>query len=355
MPDRRANPIQPLRGSVGEIAQRVGGRVVGDASVPVEGIGAIGDASPRQLTFAVDDKRAAQLADSQAAAALVAAPVDDAPMPLIVVDDVNAAMARLLETLGEPDDEPEPGTHPTAHVDPTAAVGEDVAIGPAAIVGPEATLGDGVILGARAFVGAHVEIGQASRLFEGVIVRAGSRIGQRVRIGPNSVIGHDGFGYYTQQGVHHRIPHAGGVVIDDDVELGACVCVDRGKFGVTRIGAGTKVDNLVQIGHNVQIGRGCILCGQVGIAGSARLGDYVVLGGNAGVRDNITLGEGVQATAFAAIAQDVSDGEAVAGVPARPVRQALRSIKALERLPELLKRFKALETRIEKLASPEDH
>ncbi|MGB2822949.1 MAG: UDP-3-O-(3-hydroxymyristoyl)glucosamine N-acyltransferase, partial [Phycisphaerae bacterium] len=186
-------------------------------------------------------------------------------------------------------------------------------------------------------------------------VRAASRIGSRVRIGPNSVIGYDGFGYRTIDGVHHRIPHIGNVVIEDDVEIGACTCVDRAKFGSTRIGAGAKIDNLVMVAHNCQIGPGSILVGQAGIAGSVRLGRYVVLGGHSGLRDNITVGDGAQVAAYSGVSGDVPAGGKVAGTPARPAKEALRIFQCWPRLPELLKRVKKLESRIEALGCSEDH
>jgi UDP-3-O-[3-hydroxymyristoyl] glucosamine N-acyltransferase len=169
------------------------------------------------------------------------------------------------------------------------------------------------------------------------------------------VIGADGFGYYTDQGVHHKIPHIGDVVIEDDVEIGAGSCVDRAKFGSTVIGAGTKIDNMVQIAHNVQIGRGCILCAQVGIAGSAKLGDYVVAGGHAGIRDTVTIGDQVRCAAFAAIASDIPAGEVIAGIPAHNARQTFRELRALERLPELIKKVRAIETRLKALVQTEDN
>jgi UDP-3-O-[3-hydroxymyristoyl] glucosamine N-acyltransferase len=177
-------------------------------------------------------------------------------------------------------------------------------------------------------------------------------IGRGVRIGPNSVIGHDGFGYHFAGGVHHKVPHVGTVIIEDDVELGACACVDRAKFGVTRVGAGTKIDNLVQIAHNVQVGKGCLLAALAGVAGSAELGDFVVMGGHAGVRDNVTLGAGVQASAFAAVAGDVPAGDTVAGIPARTWKEEGRIVAASAKLPELIKRIRDLEERISRLESP---
>jgi UDP-3-O-[3-hydroxymyristoyl] glucosamine N-acyltransferase len=204
-------------------------------------------------------------------------------------------------------------------------------------------------------LGRDVRVGGECRLHEGVVVRHGCTLGERVEIGPNSVIGQDGFGYYFQDGAHHKVPHIGTVVIEDDVEIGACSCVDRAKFGATRIGAGTKIDNLVQIAHNVETGRGCLLAGQVGIAGSARLGDTVVLGGHAGVRDNIRLGDGVQAAAFSAVAGDIEAGQVVGGVPARPVREQMRAVHAAAKTPEMAKKLRDLQARIERLESAADH
>ena len=344
---------EPL--TVRTVAEWIGGIVEGDDSVRVESLASLDTAGPAQLTFAVDAKRMARLSESKAAAAIVGAGEVTAAMTLIRVDNVEAAMVKLLTNLAGPQDAPAAGVDDSAVVATDADVAADAAVGPGVVVGRRAKVGAATILCANAVVGADVQIGRDVTLAEGVVVRYGCKIGDRVRIGPNSVIGADGFGYYTADGVHHKVPHIGDVVIEDDVEIGACSCVDRAKFGSTRIGAGTKIDNLVQVAHNVQVGKGCILVGQCGIAGSTRLGDYVVLGGNAGVRDNITLGEGVRCAAFSAIAADVPDGEFVAGTPALPARQAYRVMQAWPKLPDLLKRVKKLESRLEALEPSEDH
>ncbi len=338
--------------TVGEVAERVGGRLVGDADVPVRRLVGLRDAGAEDLTFAVDARRAAALGDSGAAAALVPAEQADLGIPQIVVEDVQRAVATLLSEMDEPSDLPPDGADASALVSPDAEVDPSAGVGPGAVISAGARIATGARICARAFIGAGVEVGVGSFVFEGAVVRAGCRVGARCRIGPNSVIGHDGFGYDTREGVHNRIPHVEAVEIADDVEIGAGVCIDRGKFVPTRIGAGAKIDNLVQIGHNVQVGRGCLLCGQVGVAGSTRLGDYVVLGGGSGVKDNITIGDGVQCAAYAAIAQDAPPGERLAGVPAVSARDKLRQIKAVERLPELLKKIKELEARLSELESP---
>jgi UDP-3-O-[3-hydroxymyristoyl] glucosamine N-acyltransferase len=194
-------------------------------------------------------------------------------------------------------------------------------------------------------------VGDDCVLAEGAVIRGRSVIGNRVRIGPNSVIGYDGFGFQTVDGVHRRFPHIGNVVIEDDVEIDACSCIDRGKFGSTRICRGVKIDNLVQVAHNCLVGPGSILAGQVGIAGSVKLGRYCVLGGQVGVRDNLTIGDGAQVAAQAGVMQDLPAGDKYAGTPARPATEMIRMWHSLAKLPDLLKHVRELESRLAALES----
>ncbi|MCD4825893.1 MAG: UDP-3-O-(3-hydroxymyristoyl)glucosamine N-acyltransferase [Phycisphaerae bacterium] len=334
-----------------EIAERIGATVDGDASLEVSAVAALDEATAGDLSFALDKKHLGQLSQCKASAVIVSAdaPAADGQPALLRVNDANAAMAKLLGFISQPEDVPPAGVNSSAIVTEDATVAPDAAIGPHVVIGPRATIAAGTILCAGVKIGADVTIGGQCMLAEGVVVRYGCRIGEHVRVGPNSVIGSDGYGYYFADGVHHKIPHAGNVVIEDHVELGACTCVDRAKWGSTRIGAGTKVDNLVQIAHNVQIGPGSLLVAQVGIAGSAKLGNFVVLGGGTGVRDNITLGDGVKVAAHAAVAQSVEAGEVLIGTPARPAANFMRENFALQKLPELLKRVKKLEAALRKM------
>jgi UDP-3-O-[3-hydroxymyristoyl] glucosamine N-acyltransferase len=341
--------------TVRKIAELLGGTVEGDGSGIIQSVAAVDQARPDEITFAVDERHAASLASSKAGAAIVGRGAVSTGMALIRVDNVWQAVAKLLRHLAGEADLPNAGVHPSATVAPDARLGEGVAVGPGCVIGKGARIGQATVLCANASVGARSVIGRDCLLAEGVAVKAGCVLGDRVRVGPNSVIGSEGFGYYFADGAHHRIPHIGNVVIEDDVEIGACSCVDRAKFGSTRIGAGTKIDNLVQIAHNVQIGRCCIVAGQAGLAGSARLGKGVVVMGHVGIRDHVTIGDGAQCAAFAAIASDVPDGQAVAGIPARPAREALRIMQAWNKLPDLLKTVRALETRLKALESPKDH
>jgi UDP-3-O-[3-hydroxymyristoyl] glucosamine N-acyltransferase len=342
--------------TVRAVAELVGGRLEGDGAAVVRGIAALETAGQGELTFAADSRYAARLAGSKASAALVA---DDASvsaaMPLIRVPHVQSAVAKLLGHWAPPADNPPRGIHPSAVIAPDAQVADTAAIGPGVTVGACARIGAGSVLRAGASVGREAVVGLDCLLAEGVVLGARCILGDRVVIGPNSVIGWDGFGYFFVGGKHHKIPHIGHVEIGDDVEIGACACVDRAKFGATRIGAGTKIDNLVQVAHNVQIGRHCILAAQVGVAGSARLGDGVILMGHVGVRDNITIGDGVTVAAYAAVAADVEAGQTVAGIPAREAREALRIVQTWPKLPDLLKRVRELESRIDGLESSKDH
>lgn len=345
-----------LAATVQSIAELVGGRVEGDGAVAIRGLASLETAEAGELTFATDARHAARLSGSRASAALVAADATvSAPMPLIRVDHVQAALAKLLGRWAPPADNPPLGVHPSAVIADDAEVSDTAAVGPGVTIGSRARIGAGSVLRARVAVGCEAVVGRDCLLAEGVVIGARCILGDRVIIGPGSVIGWDGFGYYFAQGRHQKIPHIGHVEIGDDVEIGACSCVDRAKFGATRIGAGTKIDNLVQIAHNVQIGRHCILAAQVGVAGSTRLGDGVVLMGHVGVRDNITVGDGVTCAAYAAIAGDVESQQTVAGIPARDARETLRIIQAGTKLPDLLKRVRDLESRIGALESPKDH
>jgi len=343
--------------TIGEIAKIVDGKLKGDGEAAISSVASISTARSDQITFASDGRRAGQLADSNAGAALVGYSVDagGAKMSLIRVADVQVALAKLLGYLCPPESLPAVGIDPSAAIDPSAEIAEDARIGRGVIVSAGAAIGPNTAVLAGVSVGTDVQIGQDTVICEGVCIRHGCKIGDRVRIGPNSVVGYDGFGYYFAEGKHNRIAHTGNVVVQDDVEIGACCCVDRAKFGSTVIGAGSKIDNLVQVAHNVQIGRGCILAGLCGVAGSAKLGDYSVLGGHVGIRDNITLGKGVTCGAYTAVSADVADGVAMFGIPAVPARQRLREVLLTRQLPELVKRVSELEKRIRDLESSEDN
>jgi UDP-3-O-[3-hydroxymyristoyl] glucosamine N-acyltransferase len=332
-----------------ELAGRVGGQVEGDGSVVLTGLSTLELALPGQLSFVTDQRHAKQLAATKASAVLVGKDHPPVQLPLLRVGNVQVALAAVMAMLEQPADLPKPGVHPSAIVSPQAQVDPSAAVGPFVVVGAKAVIGPRAVLAAHVVVEAETEIGEDTILYPGTVVVARSRIGRRCRIGPNAVIGSSGFGYFFNQGCYRPFPHIGTVQIGDDVDIGACACVDRAKFGVTRVGSGTKIDNLVQVAHNVQVGENCVLAALVGIAGSAVLNEGVVLGGHAGVRDSITVGRGVQAGACAIILQDVADGQTVMGLPAMDKRQWLRVQQASQSLPELRLKVRELERRLEKL------
>ncbi|MBI5725570.1 MAG: UDP-3-O-(3-hydroxymyristoyl)glucosamine N-acyltransferase [Planctomycetes bacterium] len=342
--------------SVRQIADITGASVEGDASAAVERISAIEDAGPGDLAFAVDEKHSSRIGSCKATAALVPAGAKirgEGGRPVLLrVPHVPAAMLRLLTFIGEPQDLPADGVHPAAVVSPDAQLGPEVRIGPFVVVGSRAKIGKGAILCSHVCIGADASIGENTLLAPGAVVHAGCEIGKNVRIGPNAVIGWDGFGYFTEKGVHHRIPHVGGVIIADDVEIGACSCVDRGKFAPTRIGQGTKIDDMVMIAHNCQLGRGCIIMGMAGLAGSVKVGDCAMIAGNAGIRDNISIGEGAMVGGHSGVAQDVPAGQAVFGMPAREAQDEIRMIMAARKIiPGLAARLKDIEARLDAIES----
>jgi UDP-3-O-[3-hydroxymyristoyl] glucosamine N-acyltransferase len=234
-------------------------------------------------------------------------------------------------------------------VAPTASVAPGAALGANAYVGERSRVGARTVLHPGVYVGDDVTVGEDCQLFPNVVVRERITIGNRVTIHAGSVLGTDGFGYRWDGTRHAKIPQIGTIVVEDDVEIGSCVCIDRAKFSTTRVGRGTKIDNLVQIGHNVEIGPHCIIVGQAGLAGSSKLGTGVVLGGQVAVRDHVTIGDGAMAAATSGIAEDVPPKTVVSGTPALPHRQSLREQAALRRLPDLVVQVRKLQEEIEAL------
>ncbi len=305
----------------GELAEHLGAELVGDPGVRVRGVEAIEHAGPEHLTFIRDGKNASGWATSRAGAAIVTRGVETPARDggaILYVDDADRAMITLLEQATPPHSRPDEGTHPSAVIDPSATLGVGVRIGPGVWVGPGASVGDAVILHAGVWVGANAKIGAGSDLRSSVVIEDRCEIGRGVMIHPNTVIGADGFGYRPSDDGRSivKIPHAGWVEIGDGVEIGACTTIDRGKFGPTRIGAGTKIDNQVQIGHNCRIGRCCIICGTTGIAGSVEIGDGVTLGGGVRIRDNVSRSVPAQRSAGGSgLGGDMPGGATWLGTP----------------------------------------
>jgi UDP-3-O-[3-hydroxymyristoyl] glucosamine N-acyltransferase len=318
----------------------------------LSGVATLEEAGEADLSFLTSEAYVPQFLATKAAAILVSRRVKLPPnhgRMVIVVDDVDLATAKVLELVAPAVPRPPIGIDATARLAPTAIVGEAVAIGPNVIIGQRSHIGRGTVLHAGAVIGDDVCIGEACELFPNVVVRERVSVGNRVIIHAGSVLGTDGFGYRWDGQRHVKVPQVGTVIVEDDVEIGSCVCIDRAKLSTTRIGQGTKIDNLVQIGHNVQVGPHCIIVGQAGIAGSARLGRGVVLGGQAAVRDHVSMGDGAMAAACSGVAEDVDPKTIVSGLPALPHRQSLREQAALRRLPDLVVQVRKLQEEVDKL------
>jgi UDP-3-O-[3-hydroxymyristoyl] glucosamine N-acyltransferase len=322
------------------------------SSRSVTGVATLAEATPDEISFLGSEKYLGDFARTRAAAVIVQKRVRlpaDHGRVVFVVGDADLAVAALHERFAPAVPRPPSGRHHTAIVAPSSSIGEGTRIGPNVVIGDDARVGKNCTFHAGVVIGSDVTIGDDCELFPNVVVRERVQIGHRVVIHAGAVLGSDGFGYRWDGQSHRKIPQIGTVIVEDDVEIGSCVCIDRAKFSATRIGRGTKIDNLVQIGHNVVIGPHCVIVGQVGLAGSSRLGTGVVLGGQVAVRDHVTLGDGSSAAACSGIANDVKPKTIVSGTPALPHRQNLREQAALRRLPALLDEMRKLQAEVEEL------
>jgi UDP-3-O-[3-hydroxymyristoyl] glucosamine N-acyltransferase len=333
------------------LAARLGCRLEGDGAIDITRVAPLDQAGPGDITF-LANPRYAQAAQSTRASAVILGE-DAAPVPAAMLRTPHPykAFAEALVALGR-DERPPAGVHPTAVVGPDVDLGEGVSIGPLAVIGAGVRIGPRTVLHPHVVIGPGAEIGADCVLHTRVSIRERTRIGDRVVIQDGAVIGSDGYGFVTDgDGVHHRIPQQNIVVIEDDVEVGANTTIDRPAVGETRIGTGTKIDNLVQIAHGVKVGRHVLLVAQVGIAGSAQVGDRVVLAGQVGVAGHVTLGDGVRATAQTGIPNSVEAGALVSGYPAIDNREWLKASAVFRHLPELRRQVKSLAARLEELES----
>jgi UDP-3-O-[3-hydroxymyristoyl] glucosamine N-acyltransferase len=328
-----------------EIAARVQGEVAGDSTVVLNSFAPADRARPGDLTFAENADYFARAEQSAASAIIVDGPFTSTRKVLIRVSNARIAFARVL-AMFFPEPVPPAGIHPTAVVAASAQIDPTSHIGPHCVVGENTRIGARSILQGGNHLGADCRLGDEVNLFPNVTLYARTEIGHRVRIHAGTVIGSDGYGYVQDQGAHRKVPKIGNVIIGDDVEIGANVTVDRGALGATVIGKGTKIDNLVQIAHNVVIGEHCLLVSQVGIAGSTRLGNYVVLAGQVGVTGHLTIGNRVTVAAQAGVMNSIPDGQTWLGSPAQPDRQSKRQMVAIQHLPDLLRRVTALERKL---------
>lgn len=340
------------------IAELVGGELVGPGGLGIDGVAEISRARPGTVTFIGSEKYAGKWAGSRATAALVSRGVEVQPgdgKAVITVDNADLAMAKLLELFAPPTPLPPPGVHPSAIVDPSAELGDGVRIGANCVVHADVKLGQGTVLHAGVTVFDGAILGTDCELWTGVVIRERCTVGDRCIIHPNAVIGACGFGYRPDlTGPTPRlvkIPQIGTVQIGHDVEIGAGTTIDRAKFDATIVGDGCKLDNQVQIGHNVILGRMVIIAGCTGIAGSSTIGDGTMIGGLTCVSDHVNIGRGVQLAGGSACINDIPDGETWGGVPARPLKEAFREMAALRKLPDLMREIKRSQREADKEGS----
>jgi len=335
--------------SLGELARLVEGELTGDPATPIRGLASLEQAGPGDLSFVTGPKHRA--AAEQSAASAFLAPLDlELPGKAIVrVGHPIAAVARLLRVF-HPEPAPIPGVHPTAVVAESAEVAADATVMAYVVVAAGSVVAAGAVLHPHVVVGPRCRVGESSVLHAHVVLREDVEVGRRVVIHAGSVLGADGFGYLFDGARHQKIPQVGRVVVEDDVEIGANVAIDRAMLGETVIGRGTKIDNLVQIGHNTVVGADTIIVAQTGISGSCRVGSRVVLAGQVGVADHVTIGDGAQIGAQSGVHRDVAPGATMLGAPALPAAEARRSMAAFPRLPEVLRAVRQLSRRIDDLA-----
>jgi len=340
--------------TVKELANRLGAELIGDGVGVIRSVGPVGSADQMTLTFLADEKHLAELKKSRCCAVMVNKAIEGFSQPQLIVKNVNAALIEALKIFAPKLEPAVPGVDSTAKVADGVKIGKNVSIGPCVVIEGGVEVGNDTIIAAGCKIGQNTKIGRATRLDCNVVVYHNCTIGNNVIIQANTVIGSVGFGYSLIEGAHRLIPHNGVVVIEDYVDIGANCCVDRAKFGETRIGAGTKIDNLVQIAHNVVIGRCCLIVSQVGISGSCKIGDGVVLAGQVGLADNIEIGAGVIVGAQSGVMKDVPPGKQLAWTPAIDSKEAFRAVAGILRLHTVIEQVKKLSARVEKLETTKD-
>jgi len=357
--DLRLPTLAELAEILGVPAPETGGEL------EITGLGTLDRAGPTELGLLSSPRFVERVPTSRAGALLVkaelaeavarreAADPDRMPRPCLVVPDPQRAMRRILERIF-PETPLEAEVHATAVVHPTAVLGPGVRIGPYAVVEEEAVVGPGSRIGAHVVVGAGSRIGAEVQLLPQVVLYPGTVLGDRVILHSGVRVGVDGFGYVFEDGLHRKIPQVGGCVIEEGVEIGANSCIDRGSIGESRLGAGSKLDNLVHLGHNVTVGAASILVAQVGVAGSSRIGRGVIMGGQVGVGGHLEVGDGARLAGQAGVIADVPPGETLMGFPARPRREFLRGVAGQARVPELIRELRALRARVEGLEAALD-
>jgi UDP-3-O-[3-hydroxymyristoyl] glucosamine N-acyltransferase len=336
-----------------ELADRIGGRITGKSEVEITGVSSIDDAREGDITFLLDQKNLEKIAALRASAVIVKKEIKECSRSMLVSDNPQYTFARALEVFYGKPYKPS-GISDKAYIGSNVTMGDDVSIHPNAYVNSNASLGSRVTLSPGVFIGDGASIGDDSFIYPNATIRENVSIGRNVIVHSGAVIGSDGYGYVLEKGKHYKIPQVGGVIIEDEVEVGANVCIDRGTLGNTVIGWGTKIDNLVQIAHNVKIGKNCIIVSQVGISGSVEVGDGVILAGQVGIRDHMKIGSKAMIGSQSGVGSHIPGGQVYSGSPAIPHSKWLRAQSIFSKLPEYAKRIQKLEKNLDKEELPDD-
>lgn len=336
-----------MKKTVQELAAFLGGTVIGNGDAVIEDVKGLAEAGRQDITFAVDPYTE-YLPQVHAGAVIVEKEVPAGDNTLVVVENPRLAFSQLL-VLFHPRQSVASGIHATAIVDDSAVIGQNTAVMAYAVIGKNVKIGDNCTIYPSVFIGDNVTIGSNTTIYPGAVIHENCVLGQRDVIRAHAVIGGEGFGFATENGKHTRIPQIGNVEIGDDVEIGACTCIDNATLGSTKVARGTKVDNLVHLGHNVEIGEDCFIIAQTGIAGSTKAGNHVIFAGQTGCTGHITIGDNAVFAGKTGITGNIKGGQIYAGFPARPHMEWSRTQVYLKHLPEMAKTIKALEKKIAEL------
>jgi len=335
-----------------ELAEHVGGQVFGDANVKIRSAATLGRAGRGDISFLTNNKYERQLAGTKAGAVIVGRRILDATVPLLIVDDPYYAFMKIMVLLHGHRRHKKVGISSKASISDSAKVGANCDIYDFVTIDDNAVVGDNCIIYPNVCIGKGTQIGNQAIIYPGVAIYDGCKIGNNVIINANSSIGEDGFGYATHKGAHYKIPQIGGVVLEDDVEIGACCTIERGTLGDTVIGEGSKLGDVVTIGHGSKVGSHCLLVAQVGIAGSTTLGHHCIVGGQVGIVGHINIGNNVMIGAQAGVINNIEDGKIVLGAPAIEANKGKRAYSMIQYLPEMRQEIRRLKDQLEKIAPP---
>ncbi len=337
--------------SLGKIAELVNGEIVGSPDLIITGVAGIKEAKEGEITFVANQKYASLMDDTKASAIIVSNGAKNKNHALIRTADPYFAFTKVMELWinGNGEVSPPPGIHPTAVIGNEVKLGKDVSVQAYVVIAHHTQIGDRATLYPHTYVGHHSQIGDDCLIYPRVTIKEKSTIGKRCIIHSGTVIGSDGFGFAPVKGIHHKVPQIGTVIVEDDVEIGVNASIDRATIGKTIIGKGTKIDNLVQIAHNVVIGENSIIVAQVGISGSTTIGNGVTIAGQAGVAGHLSIGDNAVVSARGGVTKDVPADSRVSGFPAQPHEKEMRTKAALQKLPELTKTIRELEKRVAEL------